>query len=156
MRKQRKPSGPLKAKLLGAVRKGRRETIYKMLGKQHDGIVPCFECGHHVPEVEATLEHIVEQSEGGTDDMDNLSISHEICNYERSNGMPVNYSLAEPALNAAGIDLTADFHTLVSRQVNVLSDLAKAQGYRKPNNASGSLARYYFAALARQQRKEKA
>lgn len=66
MRKLRKPSGPLKAKLQGAVRKGRRETIYKMLGRQHDGKVPCFECSHHVTEEEATLEHIVEQSDAAT------------------------------------------------------------------------------------------
>ena len=88
-------SGALKGKLDGAVRKGRRETIYKMLGRQNDGAVPCFCCGKSVALSEATLEHILDRSKGGTDEMDNLSISHEICNHERSNPpMSIRYDLA--------------------------------------------------------------
>lgn len=76
-------SGVLRAKLEGAVRKGRRETIYKMKLKKHDGVCPCFVCGRHVEEQYATLEHVVRLSEGGTDDMDNLDISHNKCNWNR-------------------------------------------------------------------------
>lgn len=64
---------------------GRRETLYKFIGKKNNGTVPCFVCGKHVREKNATLEHIVPLSKGGTDDMDNLSISHYNCNQARSN-----------------------------------------------------------------------
>jgi len=62
---------------------GRRETLYRMLGKRNNGTVPCFVCGRHVREKNATLEHIIPISKGGTDDMDNLSISHFQCNQRR-------------------------------------------------------------------------
>lgn len=48
-----------------------------------------------------------------------------------------------------GLDLTADFHTLGSDTVLKLVDVAKAVGYRRPKNANGSTARYFFAYLAR-------
>jgi len=66
----------------------------------------------------------------------------------------VNYQNASLALNSAGIDLASDFFTLSFCQVSALVDLAKIQGYRKPKNANGSTARYYFAALQRAARKE--
>lgn len=62
----------------------RRETIYKMKTKRHNGICPCFVCGKHVKLEEATLEHIIERSKGGTNAMDNLDISHGKCNHDRS------------------------------------------------------------------------
>lgn len=67
------------------IRQGRRDTVYKMLGKKNDGCVPCFVCGRHVKEKHATLEHVIPRSKGGTDDMDNLSISHNACNARRGN-----------------------------------------------------------------------
>jgi len=63
----------------------RRETIYKFLQKRHQGIVPCYVCGKHVKEGNATLEHIIPLSLGGSDEMDNLSISHYQCNQARGN-----------------------------------------------------------------------
>lgn len=78
-------SPALRNKLAAGIRKGRRETIYKMLAKRHGGHVPCFVCGAHVPEADATLEHIKPLSKGGTDNMDNLSISHSRCNHMRGN-----------------------------------------------------------------------
>lgn len=83
MSRRRLLSGAMQAKLAGSVRQGRRSTVYKMLSKQHDGTVPCFVCGKHVKEPHATLEHITPLSKGGTDDMDNLSISHNVCNNRR-------------------------------------------------------------------------
>lgn len=83
MRKQRRPSKALQARLDGAVRKSRRETLYRMLAKKHEGTVPCFVCGKHVRERSATLEHIVPTSLGGTDEMSNLTISHNYCNQQR-------------------------------------------------------------------------
>ena len=48
-----------------------------------------------------------------------------------------------------GLNLTADFHTLDSGTVLQLADVAKAVGYRKPRNANGSTARYFFEYLTR-------
>lgn len=76
-------SGSQKARLAAEVRKGRRDTVYRMLSKKHDGVVPCFVCGRHVPIQYATLEHIVPISLGGSDDMNNLAISHDKCNNKR-------------------------------------------------------------------------
>lgn len=53
-----------------------------------------------------------------------------------------------------GLDLAADFHTLNSETVQRLADTARAVGYRKPRNANGSTARYFFAYLARQPKTE--
>jgi hypothetical protein len=88
-KRTRGPSRALKGRLQAAVRSGRRETIYKMLGKQNDGVVPCFVCGLHVEKKDATLEHKLPVSKGGTDDMDNLSISHEKCNRKRGNSIDI-------------------------------------------------------------------
>ena len=52
------------------------------------------------------------------------------------------------------LDLSADFHALDSDTVQRLADTAKAVGYRKPRNANGSTARYFFAYLARQPKTE--
>jgi len=84
MAKKRKLlSGGQKARLATAIRQNRRDTVYKMLAKKHDGSVPCFVCGRHVQARHATLEHILPVSLGGTDDMSNLAISHNMCNLRR-------------------------------------------------------------------------
>lgn len=86
MPKKVRMSPSLRSRLEASVRAGRRETIYRMLAKKHDGTAPCFVCGKHVKEKNATLEHIIPKSKGGTDEMDNLSISHYQCNQRRGNG----------------------------------------------------------------------
>lgn len=53
------------------------------------------------------------------------------------------------------IDFSQDFHTLTSNQVDGLVHWAKAYGYRKPKNANGSTARYFFSFLVRLIEKEK-
>lgn len=65
-------------------RQNRRKTIYKMTMKR-EGSVPCFVCHEHVELKDMSLEHIIPRSKGGSDDMDNLSISHKSCNEERGN-----------------------------------------------------------------------
>lgn len=77
-----------RAKLAGTIRANRRETIYKMMLKRFGGRCPCYVCGEHVSPHEATLEHILPVSKGGTDEMDNLSISHQACNKRRGNADP--------------------------------------------------------------------
>lgn len=52
--------------------------------------------------------------------------------------------------DAPGFDVrTADFHRLSSAQVERLVEFAKQYRYRKPKNANGSTARYFFAMLQR-------
>lgn len=76
-------SKKLREQLKGSVRSTRRATIYKILEKQNNGTVPCYVCGNHVKKGTETLEHILPVSRGGTDEMDNLSISHLQCNQRR-------------------------------------------------------------------------
>jgi 5-methylcytosine-specific restriction endonuclease McrA len=40
-------------------------------------------CGEHVLPEAATLEHIQPLSEGGNSHIENLAISHEVCNNQR-------------------------------------------------------------------------
>jgi len=57
--------------------------IYKTVAVQLHGQVPCWVCGNHVPVDDATLEHIIPQSEGGSSHLENLAISHSLCNHQR-------------------------------------------------------------------------
>ena len=60
-----------------------RTKIYKTIARQLHGVVPCWVCGEHVLPEAATLEHIQPLSEGGNSHLDNLAISHELCNNQR-------------------------------------------------------------------------
>lgn len=80
-----KVSTYLKSRLKRTILQRRRETVYRMLIKKHCGTVPCFVCGEHVKRGEATAEHVLPISRGGTDDVSNLSISHAACNTKRGN-----------------------------------------------------------------------
>ncbi len=60
-----------------------RDKIYKTVARQLHGNVPCWVCGQHVLPADATLEHIRPLSEGGNSHLDNLAISHAVCNQGR-------------------------------------------------------------------------
>ncbi|MDO8387342.1 MAG: HNH endonuclease signature motif containing protein [Polaromonas sp.] len=60
-----------------------RDKIYKTVARQLHGQVPCWVCGEHVLPAAATLEHIRPLSEGGNSHLENLAISHELCNSQR-------------------------------------------------------------------------
>ena len=62
----------------------------------------------------------------------------------------VDKPTVKATLSAQGIDFSEDFHTLHSSKVDLLVEAAKVCGYRKPSNASGSTARYFFQHLAKQ------
>jgi hypothetical protein len=47
----------------------------------------------------------------------------------------------------AGIDFELDYHQLHSEYVELLVDLSKKSKYKKPTNANGSIARYFYAHL---------
>ncbi|MDU8350398.1 HNH endonuclease signature motif containing protein [Pseudomonas syringae pv. actinidiae] len=75
-------SKALKERLNSHVKQGRKKTVYRMMLKKFS-IVPCFLCERHVEEKHCTLEHVIPYADGGTDDLENLSISHHICNQRR-------------------------------------------------------------------------
>ena len=56
-------------------------------------------------------------------------------------------------LNRLGIDPKASFFTLTNAQVCGLVEESKAQGYRRPKNANGSTARYFYARLQKEMAK---
>jgi 5-methylcytosine-specific restriction endonuclease McrA len=60
-----------------------RDKIYKTIARQLHGQVPCWVCGQHVLQGDATLEHIQPLSEGGNSHAQNLAISHGVCNAGR-------------------------------------------------------------------------
>lgn len=60
-----------------------RSKIYKIVARQLHGVVPCWVCGEHVLPEAATLEHIQPLVDGGSSHLDNLAISHELCNNQR-------------------------------------------------------------------------
>lgn len=77
----------LKGRIQSAIRHNRRESLIKLIAKKNKGVVPCFVCGLHVGAEQASLEHILPKSLGGTDEMDNLWISHAICNQKRGSDL---------------------------------------------------------------------
>lgn len=56
---------------------------------------------------------------------------------------------ARAILEAAGVDLGADFHALPSAQVDALREAADARRYRAPRARNGSRVRYWHAYLVR-------
>jgi len=60
-----------------------RDKIYKTVARQLHGVVPCWVCGQPVLPTDATLEHIRPLSEGGNSHLENLAISHALCNQQR-------------------------------------------------------------------------
>jgi len=60
-----------------------------------------------------------------------------------------NRIMAKKLFENIGVDFSADFHTLDSAIVDCLVVWAKLTKYRKPKNANGSIARYFFANLAK-------
>lgn len=60
-----------------------RDKIYKTVARQLHGTVPCWVCGEHVAPADATLEHIQPLSQGGNSHLENLAISHAVCNRQR-------------------------------------------------------------------------
>ena len=56
-------------------------------------------------------------------------------------------------LRSIGVQKDQDFHELSSDQVERLLEEARRVGYRKPKNANGSTARYFYARLQREMSK---
>lgn len=75
---------PARRRLQINLRQQRRDTLYAMATKKGKQCL-CFVCKKPVDKAQATLEHVIPVSKGGTDDMSNLAISHRICNQLRGN-----------------------------------------------------------------------
>ena len=60
-----------------------RDKIYKTVARQLHGRVPCWVCGEHVPLEAASLEHMRPLGAGGSSHLENLAISHAVCNQRR-------------------------------------------------------------------------
>ena len=73
-----------------------RDKIYKTVARQLHGVVPCWVCGLPVAPADATLEHIKPLSEGGNSHLENLAISHAVCNYARSRPQLIPSEPPEP------------------------------------------------------------
>jgi 5-methylcytosine-specific restriction endonuclease McrA len=65
-----------------------RTKMYRTIARQLHGAVPCWICGEQVAMEDATLEHIRPLSEGGSSHVDNLAISHAVCNHRRHAKVP--------------------------------------------------------------------
>jgi hypothetical protein len=68
---------------------------------------------------------------------------------ELSYGVEVRNRVMAKAVLSRLIDFNADFHTLDSWSVEGLAVWAKLTKYRKPENANGSTARYFFQHLVK-------
>ena len=73
-----------------------RDKIYKTVARQLHGVVPCWVCGQPVAREDATLEHIKPLSEGGNSHLENLAISHAVCNHQRSRPQIIPAEPPEP------------------------------------------------------------
>lgn len=74
-----------------------RDKMYKTVARQLHGVVPCWVCGQPVDRADATLEHIKPLSEGGNSHLENLAISHAVCNRERGKPKIIPTVQPEPA-----------------------------------------------------------
>lgn len=63
---------------------GANKALIKRQVFKRDGPV-CFVCHKDMPLRDRTLEHIIPLIRGGTDDLDNLALTHEKCNSLKAN-----------------------------------------------------------------------
>lgn len=70
---------------MNTVRRQRKRNAIYSRAISLFGYCPCFVCKLHVYKEDATLEHVVPLSLGGTNGADNLWISHLACNLKRGN-----------------------------------------------------------------------
>ena len=82
----------LSAMAKGKHRKGAGNRLRKIIADRElalYGAVACFCCGKPLAAKSATIEHIHPQSLGGKNIVENLALSHAICNEKRgSSGTP--------------------------------------------------------------------
>lgn len=82
-----------------------RVKIYQTVARQLHGTVPCWVCGEHVEPEAATLEHIQPLGEGGNSHLENLAISHAVCNGQRHASGRVPVSATVPGQVGRRVDV---------------------------------------------------
>ena len=83
---QHTPTAFLSAVAKGKHRKGAARRLRSMVAKRERelyGVLACFCCGKPVSVSGSTLEHITPQSKGGRTVLENLALSHSLCNERR-------------------------------------------------------------------------
>lgn len=76
----------LSAVAKGKHRKGAASRLRSLVAKQERelyGALACFCCGEAISVSGSTLEHITPQSKGGRTVLENLALSHSLCNERR-------------------------------------------------------------------------
>lgn len=87
----------LRACARGKVRKGKGTRLRKIVAKNEValfGTLACYCCGRPLSLASSTLEHIVPQSLGGKNILENLALSHAACNQARGNTPSLRAPLA--------------------------------------------------------------
>lgn len=85
---QHTPNAFLTAVAKGKHRKGAASRLRSIVAKRERelyGGIACFCCGEPVSVSGSTLEHITPQSKGGRTVLENLALSHSLCNERRGN-----------------------------------------------------------------------
>jgi hypothetical protein len=101
---------------LSGVTKGKRKDLGKGKRRQlwENGERNCFVCGEKFHFFhEATLEHKIPLSKGGSNRTDNLGLSHESCNHERGNKLSVSRKLEDKNGNATSDPVKMGFQRMV-------------------------------------------
>lgn len=79
-------------------RKGSGKNLRNLIAQQElgrYGVLACYCCGQTVSKSMATIEHIIPQSLGGSTVMDNLALSHEVCNQQRGNTPTLRHAIVQ-------------------------------------------------------------
>jgi 5-methylcytosine-specific restriction endonuclease McrA len=74
-----------------------RKIVAELL--QRDG-GDCWLCGKRMPEGDRSIEHHLAVSLGGTDDLDNLRLTHRLCNFRLGNMPPAEKEAMRAEWNA--------------------------------------------------------
>ncbi len=53
----------------------------------------CGICGHQLDEDDATIDHVIPLSRGGSNTVGNMQLAHEACNKAKGNHLPSEYEL---------------------------------------------------------------
>lgn len=88
----------LDAIVKGKHRKGANRRLRKLVATQERrlfGGVFCYCCGHALAVASSTLEHVLPQALGGKDGLENLALSHSICNGTRGHNSTPRAIIAE-------------------------------------------------------------
>lgn len=88
----------------GKHRKGAASRLRSIVAKRERelyGVLACFCCGGAISVSGSTLEHITPQSKGGRTVLENLALSHPLCNERRGDSGSPRAAIAKATGSAA-------------------------------------------------------